>query len=127
NLYGQDMDESMSPLEAGLAWTVDLAGTRDFSGKSALVGSVPTRRLAGLILCDAGGVLRAHQKVHTGAGEGEVTSGTYAPTLKRSIAFAQLPAAVPVEAMVEVEIRGKRLAARVVKLPFVRHGVALVT
>ncbi|MBS0328081.1 MAG: glycine cleavage system aminomethyltransferase GcvT [Proteobacteria bacterium] len=127
NLYGQDMDESVSPLESGLAWTVDLASSRDFSGKEALAATKPARRLAGLLLCDEGGVLRAHQRVHTDSGDGEVTSGTWAPTLARSIALARVPAAVADGAMVEVEVRGKRLVARVVKPPFVRHGVALVS
>ena len=127
NLYGQDMEESVSPLESGLAWTVDLSSTRDFCGKAALTAATATRRLAGLLLCEAGGVLRAHQKVHTDDGDGEVTSGTWSPTLERSIALARLPAAVPAGAMVEVEVRGKRLAARVVRPPFVRHGVALVS
>jgi len=127
NLYGQDMDERVSPLESGLGWTVDLASPRDFSGKAALAAAKPLRRLAGLLLCDAGGVLRAHQCVYTDSGAGEVTSGTWAPTLERSIALARVPAEVAAGTMVEVEVRGKRLAARVVKPPFVRHGVALVS
>ncbi len=67
NLYGQDMDESVSPLESGLAWTVDLASPRDFVGKTALTAHPPTRQLAGLALIGKGGVLRAHQVVHTDA------------------------------------------------------------
>ena len=126
NLYGQDMDESVSPLESGLAWTVDLASDRDFEGKAALLARPAPRRLAGLVLTDAGGVLRAHQTVHTDAGEGEVTSGTFSPTLRKSIALARLPAAVAVGDTVHVQVRDKRLAARVVKPPFVRNGRALV-
>ena len=67
NLYGQDMDETVSPLESGLAWTVDLASPRDFVGKAALVAQPPARQLAGLCCVDKGGVLRAHQVVHTDA------------------------------------------------------------
>jgi aminomethyltransferase len=126
NLYGQDMDETVTPLESGLAWTVDLAGERDFVGKSALLALRPTRRFAGLLLLDAGGVLRAHQKVATAAGEGEITSGTFSPTMGKSIALARLPLAVQDGGTVEVDVRGKALRARVVKPPFVRHGKILV-
>jgi aminomethyltransferase len=127
NLYGQDMDETVTPLESGLAWTVDLASERDFAGKEALLAQAPTRRLVGLLLTDAGGVLRAHQIVHTGNGHGEITSGTFSPTLGRSIALARLPAAIRDGDTVEVAVRDRHLAARVVKPPFVRHGKTLVS
>lgn len=122
NLYGQDMDERVSPLDAGLAWTVDLESPRDFVGKDALVAQPATRQLAGLVLLDAGGVLRAHQKVRTAHGDGEITSGTFGPTIARSIALARLPLDVAVGDVVDVEVRDKTLRARVAKPPFVRHG-----
>ncbi len=131
NLYGQDMDIHTSPLNAGLAWTVDLQSERDFTGKAALVAGGKTQQFVGLILRPAngkaGGVLRAHQKVITPAGEGEITSGTFSPSLSQSIAFARLPLDVAVGAEVQVEIRDRKLAATVVKLPFVRNGKALVS
>ena len=127
NLYGQDMDESVSPLESSLAWTVDLASPRDFVGKRALTEQTVQRELAGLLLVDSGGVLRAHQKVNTSQGDGEITSGTYSPTMKQSIALARLPAGIAVGDVVHVQIRDRRLAARVVKPPFVRHGKVIVT
>jgi aminomethyltransferase len=128
NLYGNDMDASTTPLEAGLAWTVALDSPREFTGRAALetqrAAGVP-RKLVGLLLEDRG-ILRAHQKVYAGAaGEGEITSGTYSPTLERSIALARVPAATG--GTVEVDIRGKRLAARVVRPPFVRNGKAMIT
>ena len=127
NLYGNDMDETTTPLEAGLAWTVALDAGRDFSGRAALESQLALgvpRKLVGLLLEDRG-ILRAHQKVYAGtAGEGETTSGTYSPTLERSIALARVPAATG--ATVEVDIRGKRLAARVVRPPFVRHGKSVI-
>ena len=126
NLYGQDMDETVNPLESGLAWTVDLVSARDFVGKTALLARAPARQLTGLLLEDKGGVLRAHQKVMTRAGEGEITSGTFSPTLGASIALARLPAGVPAGEKVQVEVRGKALAARIVKPPFVRHGKSLL-
>jgi aminomethyltransferase len=126
NLYGQDMDARTSPLDAGLAWTVDLASPRDFVGKAALAVSRPTRRLAGLVLLDGGGVLRAHQPVHTPHGDGEITSGTFGPTIGRSIALARVPMAVADGDVVEVAVRDKRLRARVVKPPFVRNGAVKV-
>jgi len=126
NLYGQDMDEDVSPLDAGLAWTVDLESPRDFVGKAALQSAGQARDFAGLMLLDAGGVLRAHQKVITPKGEGEITSGTFSPTMSRSIALARLPRGVAVGDVVHVQVRDKQLAARVVKLPFVRKGKILV-
>ena len=127
NLYGQDMDEAVNPLESGLAWTVDLTSPRDFVGKAALLGARPSRQLVGLLLLDQGGVLRAHQPVHGAHGDGDVTSGTYSPTLARSIALARLPAGAAPGEVVQVEIRGRSLAAQVVKPPFVRHGKSLVS
>jgi len=128
NLYGNDMDESTQPYESNLGWTVALApGERDFIGRAALeplarAGS--PRKLVGLLL-EERGVLRAHQRVAAGpAGEGEITSGTYSPTLERSIALARVPAATA--GQVQVEVRGKLLPARVVKPPFVRTGRSLI-
>jgi glycine cleavage system T protein (aminomethyltransferase) len=122
NLYGQDMDEAVSPLESGLAWTVDLATPRDFVGKRALAAHPPARQLVGLVLKETGGVLRAHQSVHTAHGDGEITSGTFSPTMKASIALARVPGGVTAGDVVHVQVRDRRLAARVVKPPFVRNG-----
>ncbi len=127
NLYGNDMDETTTPLESGLAWTVAFDAGREFIGRGALeaqrAAGVP-RKLVGLLLEDKG-ILRSHQKVYAGAaGAGETTSGSYSPTLERSIALARVPAAAG--AAVEVDIRGKRLKARVVRPPFVRHGRAQI-
>jgi aminomethyltransferase len=128
NLYGNDMDESTHPFESGLGWTVALSPhERAFIGREALEAVVrdgSPRKLVGLLLEDRG-VLRSHQKVLSAAGEGEITSGTFSPTLERSIAFARVPSATAGE--VQVDVRGKRLAARVVKPPFVRAGKSLLT
>ena len=129
NLYGQDMDETVSPLDAGLAWTVDLSSPRPFVGRSALEANGATRAFVGLILRKEGGkaagVLRAHQKVLTPLGEGEITSGTFSPTMLESIAFARVPKGVEPGDTVQVQIRDKALNATVVKLPFVRNGKVL--
>ena len=125
NLYGQDMDESINPLEAGLAWTIDLKSERDFIGKVALLASPPTRKMVGLVLQDRG-VLRGHQAVHTAAGAGEITSGTFSPTLGLSIAMARVPREVQAGDVVQVAVRDKMLAAQVVKYPFVRNGKGLI-
>ena len=125
NLYGQDMDESVGPLESGLAWTVDLKSERDFIGKAALLATPPTRKLAGLVLLDRG-VLRGHQKVHTAHGEGEITSGSFSPTLSQSIALARVPKEVQIGDEVQVAIRDKMLTAKVVKYPFARNGKSLI-
>ncbi len=125
NLYGQDMDETVGPLESGLAWTVDLKSDRDFIGKAALLANPPTQKLIGLLLMDRG-VLRGHQKVHTPHGIGEITSGSFSPTLEKSIALARVPKDVAIGDTVQVAIRDKMLNAQVVKYPFARNGKGLV-
>jgi aminomethyltransferase len=129
NLYGNDMDENTQPFESGLSWTVAMEpGERRFIGREALEkikAQGSPRKLVGLLLEDRG-VLRGHQQVHVpGVGTGEITSGTFSPTLERSIAFARVPAGTGQQ--VQVDIRGKLLNARVVKPPFVRSGQALVS
>jgi aminomethyltransferase len=127
NLYGQDMDETVNPLDAGLAWTIDLVSERDFVGKAALVAMGQRFQFLGLILREKGGVLRAHQKVVGSSGSaGEITSGTFSPSMQQAIALARVPMDVAIGDTVKVEIRDKQLAATVVKLPFVRNGKILV-
>ena len=126
NLYGQDMDETVGPLESGLAWTVDLKSERDFIGKAALLANPPSSKLVGLVLLDRG-VLRGHQQVHTAHGVGEITSGSFSPTLEKSIALARVPKDVQIGDSVQVAIRDKMLAAQVVKFPFARNGKAVVS
>lgn len=126
NLYGQDMDETISPLEAGLAWTLALKDEREFIGKAALLAQKPTRQMTGLLLLERG-VLRAHQTVKTPQGDGEITSGTFSPTLQQGIALARLPLAVAAGDTVAVDIRGKPHPAKVVKPPFVRNGKSFVS
>jgi aminomethyltransferase len=128
NLYGQDMDETVNPLDAGLAWTIDLVSERDFIGKAALQQMGQRANFVGLILREKGGILRAHQKVVAASGKvGEITSGTFSPTLQQAIALARVPLDVAVGDTVHVEIRDKKLAATVVKLPFVRNGKILAS
>jgi aminomethyltransferase len=124
NLYGQDIDTTVTPLECGLAWTVALSADRDFVGKAALL-QPPSRRRAGLLLLDKG-VLRAHQQVRCNGGVGMTTSGGYAPTLNASIALARLPISTRAGEEVEVEVRGKWLRAKIVNPPFVRNGKPLI-
>ena len=123
NLYGQDMDETVTPLESGLAWTVSLDDAqRDFIGRAALesqqaAGDVPA--FVGVLL-EGRGVLRAHMTVQTPQGPGELTSGGFSPTMGRSIGLARVPAGT--SGAIEVEMRGKPVPARVVNPPFVRNG-----
>lgn len=127
NLYGNDMDEHHHPLESGLGWTVAFEpGGRDFIGREALESA---RRAGGFefvgLLLEDRGVLRSHQKVVSEGGVGEVTSGSFSPTLNRSIALARIPP--PSTPSVQVDIRGKLHRASVVKPPFVRHGKAVIS
>ena len=122
HLYGQDMDEDVTPLECGLSWTVAMKDERSFVGRQALEALRDRgieRQLAGLLL-EGRGVLRHGQKVLCEGGEGVITSGGFSPTLERSIALAHVPAGT--SGRVKVEIRGRELPARVVKPPFVRYG-----
>lgn len=123
NLYGSDMDESVTPLESGLGWTVAWEpADRDFIGRTVLekqkAEGVDTR-FVGLIL-EGRGVLRAHQPVICDGAEGETTSGSYSPTLERSIGLARIPRNCG--DTVQVRIRNRDVPARVVKPPFVRQG-----
>ena len=121
-LYGQDMDETVSPYEAGLAWTVTLDDGRDFIGRPVLekqLAEGSARQMIGLVM-DEKGVLRHGQAVFSAAGGGEILSGTFSPTLSKGIALARVPAGEV--GAVEVDIRGRRHPLRVVKYPFVRDG-----
>jgi aminomethyltransferase len=129
NLYGNDMDDSISPLQAGMGWTIAWEPTdRDFIGRKALeaqkAAGVPSK-LVGIVL-ETRGVMRSHQKVvieGLGEGvacEGEITSGTFSPTLQHSIAMARVPYDAGSEC--NIEMRGKLVPARIVKMPFVRNG-----
>jgi len=124
NLYGNDMDETISPLEAGLSWTVAWEpAERDFIGRKAISKQKEQgvkNKLVGLVL-EGKGVIRDHQKIFVdGLEAGEVTSGSFSPTLSKAIAFARVAKATGDKC--KVEMRGKQLDARVVKPPFVRNG-----
>jgi len=124
NLYGTDMDEDVSPLEAGLGWTIAWEpDDRAFIGRNALQekrADTGNQRFVGLLL-EGKGVLRGHQTIVVeGVGEGMITSGGFSPTIERSIALARLPAGDYEYA--KVDIRGKLLDVRLVKTPFVRNG-----
>lgn len=127
NLYGSDMDETLTPLEAGLAWTVGWnPPERNFIGRTVLDAqrNTPHRQFVGLVLSDKG-VLRNHQKVLANGKEvGEITSGSFSPTLGKAIAFARIAAGVSGEC--GVDMRGKVLSVTIVKPPFARNGKACV-
>lgn len=128
NLYGVDMDTTVTPLECGMGWTVAWnPAERDFIGRKAL----EAQRLAGhhrrqiALVMRTRGVLRGHQPVLVeGEVVGEITSGTFSPTIGCAIAFARVRD-VP-ETGIEVEIRNRRHEVERVKAPFVRHGEVLV-
>jgi len=123
NLYGTDMDESTSPLISNLGWTIAWdPEDRNFIGRDKIAAEKSAgvqQKLVGLVLEDKG-VLRSHMKVISEAGEGEITSGSFSPSLKQSIALARVPASIGGNC--EVEVRNKRLKAKVVKPVFFREG-----
>ncbi len=127
NLYGQDMDEQTTPLECGLGWTVAMEpAEREFIGREALVAQRSRgvgARFVGLVL-EGRGVLRPHQAVSDGNQEGELTSGSYSPTLGRAIGLARVPEGFGEPAA--AQIRGRDIPVRIVQPPFVRQGKARI-
>jgi len=122
NLYGQDMDETVTPLESGLGWTVALKDDRSFIGKDALLEQKSRgveSKLVGLVL-QGRGVLRPGQRIVTDAGDGVITSGSFSPTLQKAIAFARLPK--DATGVCQVDMRGRLLDCSIVQPPFVRNG-----
>ena len=121
-LYGNDLDESHTPLESGLKWTLSLSGDRDFIGKSALSKSTSEKNLIGLVLQDRG-VLRGHQQVFIGEQLiGEITSGTFSPSLEQSIGLARVDRMLKPGDKVDIVVRNKRLTAVVARYPFIKDG-----
>lgn len=125
-LYGQDIDDTTTPLEAGLGWLVHLDRKGDFIGRSVLEQQKQQgvqRRLVGLQMQGRNIARHGYPVFHAGAPVGEVTSGTLAPTVNQAIALAYVPTALskPGQAL-EVEIRGKQYPAVVVKKPFYRRS-----
>ena len=127
SLYGSEMNEEVSPLEAALSWTVDLSNEdRQFIGRKALEelkNDGAKNTIVGLVL-EGKGVIRDHQKVVTSLGDGEVTSGTFSPTMGKAIALARVP--IGATGSCEIEMRNKLVSAKIVKPPFVRNGKVLV-
>ncbi len=122
NLYGQDMDESVTPLESALGWTLGIDDEREFIGKDALLEQKShgvEQVLTGLVLAGRG-VLRHAQRIVTNKGEGVITSGSFSPTLQRAIAFARIP--IKAGDTCQVDMRGKLRDCNIVKPPFARNG-----
>ncbi|QBR85234.1 glycine cleavage system aminomethyltransferase GcvT [Legionella israelensis] len=126
-LYGQDMDESVTPLEVGLGWTVKWTPEdRGFIGMGALLSQKQQgikRKMVGLVLQDKGIMRHGQQVIIDGQANGVITSGGYSPTLGESIALARVPVSTAEQVM--VDIRGKLIPARVRKPRFVKYGKAI--
>jgi aminomethyltransferase len=120
-LYGSDMDDGTTPLEAGLGWVVKL-DKGDFVGRDALVRQKEqglTKKLVGFQLVEPGIARHGYPVLQDGRKIGEVTSGTKSPSLGTSIGLAYVPPALAAEgSSFAVEIRGKPVAAQAVKTPF---------
>jgi aminomethyltransferase len=128
-LWGNDVDETTNPYEAGLGWVVSLDDGAEFAGRAALQrikAAGVTRKLAHLKALDRG-VIRGHCPVLRGDETvGAVTSGSFSPTLGTSIAMAYLPLGLTaVGTELDVDVRGRRLRVEVVARPFVAAGAAL--
>jgi aminomethyltransferase len=127
SLYGAEMNETVSPLAAALTWTVDLSDeNRQFVGREALEAlkhKGADKTIVGLVL-EGKGVIRNHQQVITNLGIGEVTSGSFSPTMGKAIALASVPKGA--QGLCEIEMRNKKVSAKIVKPPFVRNGKILV-
>ncbi|KID55160.1 glycine cleavage system aminomethyltransferase GcvT [Pseudoalteromonas luteoviolacea] len=127
NLYGSDMDETVSPLAANMAWTIAWEPEdRDFIGRKVVEqqrADKSTDKLVGLVL-ESKGVLRGGSKVIVEGGEGVITSGTFSPTLGFSVALARVPRSTGETA--QVEMRKKLVDVKVVKPCFVRNGKSVI-
>ncbi len=125
HLYGSDMDATTTPLEAGLGWLVHLEMPKPFIGREVLErqsAAGVARRLVGLKLQGRAIARHGYPVLHDGAAVGEVTSGSWSPTLEEPIALAYVPAELAkLGTSLEVEIRGRREPATVVKRPFYRR------
>ena len=135
NLYGHDMDETISPYECNMGWTLALKDERDFVGREALISKRKqskedhtAMKQVGLLMTSRG-VLREGMEVTINQGSdneqtGVITSGTFSPSLKNSIAIARVPASLSDDDTVQIDLRGKGkfVDVRVLKLPFVRNG-----
>jgi aminomethyltransferase len=124
-LYGHEIDETTTPLDAGLEWAVDF-GKTDFVGKAALAAQRSrglTRRLVGFELIDKGVPRQGHPILADGAVAGVVTSGNLSPSLDKGVGMGYMDAARAAEGTpIEIDIRGKRKRAVVVKPPFYKKG-----
>jgi aminomethyltransferase len=124
-LYGNDIDETTTPLEAGLGWTVKL-DKGEFTGREALIRQKETgigRRLVGLEPAEARAIPRSGFRIRAGGGEGRVTSGTFAPSLKTGYAMGYVPAGSAKQGSeVGIEIRSRTVPARVTRPPFYDKG-----
>ncbi len=122
-LYGNDLDENHSPLESGLTWTVSFTDDRAFIGREALE-TTSDKKMIGLVLSDRG-VLRGHQEVFLdGQKIGEVTSGTFSPSLEKSIGLARVNCVLKIGDHVEIGVRNRLLKAIVSRYPFIKNGQA---
>ncbi len=118
SLYGNEMNDNISPIDAGLSWSVDLKdSSRNFIGRDKL--STKQYDLVGIILLDKG-IIRSKSVVNTNNGDGYITSGSFSPTLGVSIALARVP--VNASGICKVQVRNKELKAKIVKPRFVRNG-----
>ncbi|MFM7087274.1 MAG: glycine cleavage system aminomethyltransferase GcvT [Cyanobium sp.] len=126
HLYGQDMDATTTPLEAGLGWLVHLENPVAFLGREVLERQSAegvSRRLVGLKLQGRAIARHGYPVLHDGAVVGEITSGTWSPTLGEAIALAYVPAALArLGSELAVRIRDREEPAVVVKRPFYRRG-----
>ena len=124
HLYGQDLSPEINPIEAGLSWTIKLDKPEDFPGRAAIEkmkAQGPPRRLRGFVL-QGRGVPRAHCGIFQGDTQvGEVTSGTYSPTLGVGIAMGYVEVAHAGAESLDIDIRGRRVNALVTKKPFYKR------
>ncbi len=120
-LYGNDIDQTTNPLEAGLGWVVKPA-KGPFPGRDAIEGTRaagPRRRLVGFEMVDRAVARHGYPILHDGASVGVVTSGSYGPSVDRYVGIGYVPVALAaVGTAISVEVRGRGQAARVVKTPF---------
>lgn len=119
-LYGNDIDETTTPFEAPLKWTVKLE--KDFVGKEALLNKKPTKKLVGFEVKERRIARHGNQVLKNGIGCGVVTSGSFSPTLKKSIGLCYVPTDVMMDQLLEIEIGGKNYEAKVCSTRFYKRA-----
>ena len=120
-LYGNDMDENTTPLEVPLKWTISFGKKQEFIGKKALSKSHPSKKLVGFEVLEKRIARQGNKVLVEGMEVGFVTSGSFSPTLRKSIGFCFVPVEVLLDQSIQIDIGGKPYEAKVSSTRFYKR------